>query len=90
MGTIGSTIGPGTISAPRAGVCETTFVGQKDFDLSVGWGPNGRWVVKIGPTSLLRLLMIVISAAFAPVAGGKVFATGSGDCRARICSYELK
>ena len=34
--------------------------------------------------------MVVISVALGPVASGKLFATGSGDCRARIWSYELK
>jgi general transcriptional corepressor TUP1 len=33
---------------------------------------------------------LVISVALAPLLGGKYFATGSGDCRARIWSYDLK
>jgi len=33
---------------------------------------------------------LVISVALAPVLGGKIFATGSGDCRVRIWSYDLK
>jgi len=31
----------------------------------------------------------VISVALSPLSAGKLFATGSGDCRARIWSYEL-
>ena len=34
--------------------------------------------------------MLVISVALGPLQAGKLFATGSGDCRARIWSYELK
>jgi len=30
---------------PRAGVCTTTFVGHKDFVLSVALSPDGKWVV---------------------------------------------
>jgi glucose repression regulatory protein TUP1 len=32
-------------AAPRAGVCKTTFVGHKDFVLSVALSPDGKWVV---------------------------------------------
>ena len=35
-----------------------------------------------------RPLMTVISVALGPIGAGKLFATGSGDCRARIWSYE--
>jgi glucose repression regulatory protein TUP1 len=31
--------------APRAGACKTTFVGHKDFVLSVALSPDGKWVV---------------------------------------------
>src|SRR5579862_7541801 len=31
--------------APRSGVCKTTFVGHKDFVLSVALSPDGKWVV---------------------------------------------
>ena len=30
---------------PRAGTCKTTFVGHKDFVLSVALSPDGKWVV---------------------------------------------
>jgi general transcriptional corepressor TUP1 len=30
---------------PRAGACKTTFVGHKDFVLSVALSPDGKWVV---------------------------------------------
>jgi glucose repression regulatory protein TUP1 len=36
------------------------------------------------------VLIVVISVALGPTVAGKLFATGSGDCRARIWSYELK
>lgn len=39
---------PRTMTAPgppRAGVCKTTFVGHKDFVLSVALSPDGKWVV---------------------------------------------
>ena len=32
-------------AAPRAGTCKTTFVGHKDFVLSVALSPDGKWVV---------------------------------------------
>ena len=112
-------------SPPRAGTCKTTFVGHKDFVLSVALSPDGKWVVSgskdrgvqfwnpvdgqpqfmlqghknSGIHSFLfsillvllgQWLMVVISVALGPTMAGKLFATGSGDCRARIWSYELK
>jgi glucose repression regulatory protein TUP1 len=39
--------GPGMMHSgtPRAGSCKTTFVGHKDFVLSVALSPDGKWVV---------------------------------------------
>lgn len=34
--------------------------------------------------------VLVISVAVAPFLGGNIFATGSGDCRARIWNYDLE
>jgi WD40 repeat protein len=45
---------------------------------------------KIPVSSHSLCLTIVISVALGPMNAGKLFATGSGDCRARIWSYELK
>jgi hypothetical protein len=36
-----------------------------------------------------NVLMVVISVALGPTLSCKLFATGSGDCRARIWSYRL-
>jgi general transcriptional corepressor TUP1 len=102
-------------SAPRAGTCKATFVGHKDFVLSVALSPDGKWVVsgskdrgvqfwnpadgqpqfmlqghKNSGTPLCDKADLVISVALSPLSAGKLFATGSGDCRARIWSYELK
>lgn len=32
-------------AGPRAGFCKTTFVGHKDFVLTVAWSPDCKWVV---------------------------------------------
>ena len=32
-------------TTPRAGICKTTFIGHKDFVLSVALSPDGKWVV---------------------------------------------
>lgn len=104
-------------ATPRVGICKTTFVGHKDFVLSVALSPDGKWVVSGSkdrgvqfwnpvdgqPQFMLQghknsgiylkyrlLLTVVISVALSPLQAGKLFATGSGDCRARIWSYELK
>ena len=46
--------------------------------------------IKTRVSSFQYDLIVVISVALGPVMAGKLFATGSGDCRARIWSYELK
>src|SRR5579859_5676291 len=111
--------GPGMMHSggqPRAGTCKTTFVGHKDFVLSVALSPDGKWVVSgskdrgvqfwnpvdgqpqfmlqghknSGTLPSMTSADSVISVALGPTMAGKLFATGSGDCRARIWSYDLK
>lgn len=83
------------------GICKYTILGHKDFVLSVaGAPPDGRWIVsgskdrsvqfwdsQSGTTQLMLQghKNSVISVAISPT--GACFATGSGDCRARIWSY---
>ncbi|KAK9763006.1 general transcription repressor [Basidiobolus ranarum] len=81
--------------------CRTTFVGHKDFVLSVACSPCGNWIVSGSkdrgvqfwdPRSAHTQFMLqghknsVISVTLSPMGG--LFATASGDCRARIWSYE--
>lgn len=83
------------------GTCKYTILGHKDFVLSVaGTPPDGRWIIsgskdrsvqfwdsQSGATQLMLQghKNSVISVAVCPT--GMIFATGSGDCRARIWSY---
>lgn len=83
------------------GTCKYTILGHKDFVLSVaGTPPDGRWIIsgskdrsvqfwdsQSGTTQLMLQghKNSVISVAVCPT--GMIFATGSGDCRARIWSY---
>ncbi|KAI7869368.1 WD40-repeat-containing domain protein, partial [Spinellus fusiger] len=84
------------------GPCKMTFSGHKDFVLSVACTPDGNWVVsgskdrgvqfwdpRTGQTQFMLQghKNSVISVAISP-AGRPMFATGSGDNRARIWSYE--
>ncbi|KAG1178660.1 hypothetical protein G6F70_002893 [Rhizopus microsporus] len=84
------------------GPCKVTFTGHKDFVLSVGCTPDGRWVVsgskdrgvqfwdpRTGQTQFMLQghKNSVISVAISP-SGKPLFATGSGDNRARIWSYD--
>ncbi|KAI8642050.1 WD40-repeat-containing domain protein [Parasitella parasitica] len=84
------------------GPCKMTFTGHKDFVLSVGCTPDGRWVVsgskdrgvqfwdpRTGQTQFMLQghKNSVISVAISP-SGRPLFATGSGDNRARIWSYD--
>ncbi|CAG8598281.1 16238_t:CDS:10, partial [Acaulospora colombiana] len=80
-----------------------TFSGHKDFVLSVAVSPDGRWVVSGSkdrgvqfwdPNTAYTQFMLqghknsVISVALSPALNGsKLFATGSGDCRARVWRY---
>lgn len=83
------------------GTCKYTILGHKDFVLSVaGTPPDGRWIVSGSKdrsvqfwdslTGTTQLMLqghknSVISVAISPT--GSCFATGSGDCRARIWTY---
>ncbi|KAI8099356.1 WD40-repeat-containing domain protein [Halteromyces radiatus] len=82
--------------------CKMTFVGHKDFVLSVACTPDGNWVVsgskdrgvqfwdpRTGQTQFMLQghKNSVISVAISP-SGRPLFATGSGDNRARIWSYD--
>ncbi|KAI7872048.1 WD40-repeat-containing domain protein [Spinellus fusiger] len=84
------------------GPCKTTFSGHKDFVLSVACTPDGSWVVsgskdrsvqfwdpRTGQTQFMLQghKNSVISVAISP-SGRPLFATGSGDNRARIWSYD--
>ena len=93
--------GGGRGAQPRSGKCIRTFEGHKDFVLSVALSPDGEWVLSgskdrgvqfWNPATGEAQLMLqghknsVISVAPSPVRGG-LFATGSGDMRARIWRY---
>ncbi|ORZ02431.1 WD40-repeat-containing domain protein [Syncephalastrum racemosum] len=82
--------------------CKTTFTGHKDFVLSVACSPDGQWIVsgskdrgvqfwdpRTGQTQFMLQghKNSVISVAVNP-SGKPLFATGSGDYRARIWAYE--
>ncbi|KAI9317623.1 WD40-repeat-containing domain protein [Dichotomocladium elegans] len=84
------------------GPCKMTFTGHKDFVLSVACTPDGRWIVsgskdrsvqfwdpQTGQTQFMLQghKNSVISVAISQ-SGRPVFATGSGDNRARIWSYD--
>ncbi|KAJ9628547.1 general transcription repressor [Taxawa tesnikishii (nom. ined.)] len=88
-------------SGPKGGKCIRTFEGHKDFVLSVALTPDGQWVLSGSkdrgvqfwdPVTGDAQLMLqghknsVISVAPSPARGG-LFATGSGDMRARIWRF---
>lgn len=90
----------GIQSTHKGGVCVKTFVGHKDFVLSVASTPDSQWILSGSKdrgvqfwdpnTSQVQLMLqghknSVISVAPSPTGG--LFATGSGDCRARIWKY---
>lgn len=91
---------PGAAPAAKGGVCVRTFVGHKDFVLSVASTPDNQWILSGSKdrgvqfwdprTAQVQLMLqghknSVISVAPSP--NGGLFATGSGDCRARIWRY---
>ncbi|KAJ9080183.1 transcription repressor [Entomophthora muscae] len=97
-----SSLNRGATPGQKGGsTCRNTFVGHKDFVLSVACSPCGNWVVSGSkdrgvqfwdPRTAQTQFMLqghknsVISVALSPA--GRLFATGSGDCRARLWSYE--
>ncbi|CAN6661374.1 general transcriptional corepressor Tup1p [Trichomonascus vanleenenianus] len=106
-GSLDKTIKLWELQAPQAGhsthkggVCVKTFVGHKDFVLSVASTPDNQWIISGSKdrgvqfwdprTAQVQLMLqghknSVISVAPSPTGG--LFATGSGDCRARIWRY---
>ncbi|CAG8434882.1 768_t:CDS:10 [Diversispora eburnea] len=89
-------------SGPNAkNSAKSTFNGHKDFVLSVAVSPDGRWVVSGSkdrgvqfwdPVTAQTQFMLQghKNSALSPALSGpvgKLFATGSGDCRARVWRY---
>ncbi|KAI8137735.1 WD40-repeat-containing domain protein [Fennellomyces sp. T-0311] len=102
LGTGGDSRSYGMDRDRSKGPCKMTFTGHKDFVLSVACTPDGNWIVSGSkdrgvqfwdPRSGQTQFMLqghknsVISVAISP-SGRRLFATGSGDNRARIWSYE--
>lgn len=90
-------------TAPSKNVtaCEVTYVGHKDFVLSVCSSPDTQyilsgskdrgvifWEKKTGDPLLMlqghRNSVISVSVANNAISGAGMFATGSGDCKARV------
>lgn len=84
--------------------CEVTYVGHKDFVLSVCASPNGEyilsgskdrgvifWEKNTGDPVLMlqghRNSVISVSVSNSPINSSGMFATGSGDCKARIWKW---
>lgn len=84
--------------------CEVTYVGHKDFVLSVCASPDGEYILSGSkdrgvifwekatgdPVLMLqghRNSVISVSVSNNPIAGSGMFATGSGDCKARIWKW---
>ncbi|EGC36846.1 hypothetical protein DICPUDRAFT_77529 [Dictyostelium purpureum] len=84
--------------------CRATFNGHKDFVLSVAFSPDGNWLISGSkdrsvqfwdPRNGTTHMMLqghknsVISVALSPkLSSYGVFATGSGDFRARLWKYD--
>ncbi len=97
-------LGNGTSSntqSKNVTACEVTYVGHKDFVLSVCSSPDSQyilsgskdrgvifWEKKTGDPLLMlqghRNSVISVSVANNAISGAGMFATGSGDCKARI------
>ncbi|KAF8707383.1 WD40 repeat-like protein, partial [Rhizoctonia solani] len=99
-----STNFPGGLGRKEGGekgsVCTTSFLGHKDYVLSVAVSPDNQWIVSGSkdrgvqfwdPRSATQQLMLqghknsVISIDLSPAGG--LLATGSGDWQARVWSY---
>ncbi|CCO27421.1 Transcriptional repressor rco-1 [Rhizoctonia solani AG-1 IB] len=95
---------PGGVGRKEGGekgsVCTTSFLGHKDYVLSVAVSPDNQWIVSGSkdrgvqfwdPRSATQQLMLqghknsVISIDLSPAGG--LLATGSGDWQARVWSY---
>ncbi|CDR37713.1 CYFA0S01e15544g1_1 [Cyberlindnera fabianii] len=96
-------LGTAAATSPSKNVtaCEVTYVGHKDFVLSVCSSPDGNYILsgskdrgvifweKATGDPLLMLQghrnsVISVSVANTAISGAGMFATGSGDCKARI------
>lgn len=97
LGSSGAAVTP----SKNVTACEVTYVGHKDFVLSVCSSPDGQYILsgskdrgvifweKTTGDALLMLQghrnsVISVSVANTAISGAGMFATGSGDCKARI------
>ncbi|CAE6433633.1 hypothetical protein ACGC1H_001495 [Rhizoctonia solani] len=86
----------------KGSACTTSFLGHKDYVLSVAVSPDNQWIVSGSkdrgvqfwdPRTATQQLMLqghknsVISIDLSPAGG--LLATGSGDWQARVWSYAL-
>jgi len=82
--------------------CRSTFTGHTDFVLSVAFSPDGNWLISgskdrsvqfwdprtaVTHTKLEGHKNSVISISVNPTNPNGTFATGSGDCRAKVWRY---
>lgn len=91
----------GASATKNVTACEVTYVGHKDFVLSVCSSPDSEyilsgskdrgvifWEKKTGSPLLMlqghRNSVISVSVANKAIEGAGMFATGSGDCKARV------
>lgn len=105
-GKADSLASPGS-GASKKSSCEVTYVGHKDFVLSVCSTPNNEYILsgskdrgvifwdQLSGNAILMLQghrNSVISVAVSPNSLGTegIFATGSGDCKARIWKWSRK
>ncbi|CCH42375.1 General transcriptional corepressor [Wickerhamomyces ciferrii] len=98
---LGNSANTSTTQSKNVTACEVTYVGHKDFVLSVCSSPDSKyilsgskdrgvifWEKKTGDPLLMlqghRNSVISVSVANNAISGNGMFATGSGDCKARI------
>lgn len=98
---LGNGANTSTTQSKQVTACEVTYVGHKDFVLSVCSSPDSQyilsgskdrgvifWEKKTGDPLLMlqghRNSVISVSVANNAISGNGMFATGSGDCKARI------